>query len=240
MVSDTASIIINQALAKELGLNDPIGKRITNWRVYNVIGIVEDFHNTSLTEEITPLAMVVGISPSIVSVKVDAANMRGAIASITEVWKKFSPHQAIRYSFLDERYAAMYADVQRLARIFTTFATLAIVVACLGLFALSSFMIEQRAKEVSIRLVLGASLKNIFNLLTLNFIKLVLIAFAIASPLAWYMMISWLKDFNYKTEIGVEVFIIPGVAAVAIALMTVSYQAVKAAVVNPANSLRSE
>ena len=205
-----------------------------------MIGVVEDFHDGSLNEEIRPLAMVVGTSPSIVSVKIHATDMQEAISSITEVWKKFSPHQAIRYSFLDERYAAMYADVQRLARIFTTFAILAIIVACLGLFALSSFMIEQRAKEVSIRLVLGASLKSIFNLLTLNFVKLVLIAFAIASPVAWYMMTSWLKDFNYKTDIGPEIFIIPGIVAVVIALTTVSYQAIKAAHANPAGSLRSE
>lgn len=240
MVSDTSSIIINQSLAKELGLRDPIGKRIGNWKIYNVIGVVEDFHDGSLNTEITPLAMVAGISPSIVSVKVHATDMQEAIGSISEVWKKFSPHQAIRYSFLDERYAAMYADVQRLARIFTTFATLAIVVACLGLFALSSFMIEQRAKEVSIRLVLGASLKSIFNLLTLNFVKLVLIAFVIASPVAWYMMDNWLKDFDYRTEIGWEVFMVPGVVAVMIALMTVSYQSVRAALIKPVDSLRTE
>ena len=113
MVSDTSAIIINQTLAKELSLKDPIGKRIMNWRVYNVIGVVEDFHDGSLNEEIEPLAMVAGVSLSIVSAKVNAANMQEAIGSITEVWKKFSPHQAIRYSFLDERYAAMYADVQR-------------------------------------------------------------------------------------------------------------------------------
>ena len=240
MVSDTSAVIINQSLAKELGLKDPIGKRIMNWKVYNVIGVVENFHDGSLNEEIAPLAMMAGISPSIVSVKVNAVNMQEAIGSITDVWKKFLPNQAIRYSFLDERYAAMYADVKRLARVFTTFAILAIVVACLGLFALSSFMIEQRAKEVSIRLVLGASLKSIFNLLTLNFIKLVLIAFAIASPVAWYMMDSWLKEFNYQTEIGPEIFIIPGVVAVVIALLTVSYQSIRAAFIKPVDSLRTE
>ena len=133
----------------------------------------------------------------------------------------------------------MYADVQRLARVYQ-FAILAIVVACLGLFASSSFMIEQRAKEVSVRLVLGASLKSIFNLLTLNFVKLVFIAFVVASPVAWYMMTTWLKDFNYKTDIGLEVFIIPGVVAVVIALTTVSYQSVRAALIKPVDSLRTE
>jgi putative ABC transport system permease protein len=240
MVSDTSSIIINQSLARELGLNDPVGKRIMNWNVYNVIGVVEDFHTESLTGDIGPLGMVAGISPSIVSVKVRSKDMSSVIASVTEVWKKFAPHQSIRYSFLDERYAAMYADVERLGRIFTTFAILAIVVACLGLFALSSFMVEQRGKEISIRLVLGASLKSIFNLLTLNFIKLVFIAFIVAAPVSWYMIQAWLQDFNYKTDIGPEVFVIPGLVAVLIALMTISYQSIRAALINPVHSLKTE
>jgi putative ABC transport system permease protein len=208
--------------------------------VYTVIGVVEDFHKESLNDEITPLAMVVGISPSIVSVKVQSADMRGVIESVTSVWKKFNPYQSIRYSFLDERYEAMYTDVQRLGSIFTTFSILAIVVACLGLFALSSFMVEQRGKEISIRLVLGASLRSIFSLLTMNFVKLVLIAFVIASPVAWYMMNSWLQDFNYKTDIGWDVFVIPGLVAVVIALMTVSYQSIRAALLSPVDSLRTE
>lgn len=240
MVSDSSSIIINESFARELGLRDPVGKRIMNWRVYNVIGVVEDFHTESLTGDVGPLGMVVGISPSIVSVKVQSKEMSDVIASVTEVWKKFAPHQSIRYSFLDERYAAMYADVQRLGGIFSTFAILAIVVACLGLFALSSFMVEQRGKEISIRLVLGASLKSIFNLLTLNFVKLVFIAFVAATPVSWYMMQTWLEDFNYKTDIGPEVFVIPGLVAVLIALMTISYQSIRAALINPVNSLKTE
>lgn len=240
MVSDTSAIIINQSLAKELGLKEPLGKRITNWRVYNVIGVVEDFHAESLNDEIGPLAMVAGISPSIISVKVNTDDMPAMIQSVTKVWKKFSPNQSIRYAFLDERYAAMYDDVLRLGRIFTTFAILAIVVACLGLFALSSFMVEQRGKEIGIRLVLGASLKNIFSMLTVNFIKLVLISIVIASPIAWYLMNKWLDDFIYRTDIGFDVFVMPGLIAIVIALLTVSYQSIRAALINPAESLKSE
>jgi putative ABC transport system permease protein len=240
MVSDTASIIINQAFAKELGLKDPIGKRIQNWNVYTIIGVIENFHAESLRDEIRPLALVAGISPSIVSVKINTGDVHGVLQSVTDVWKKFSPHQSIRYSFLDEKYAAMYADVQRMGNIFITFAILAVIVACLGLFALSAFMVEQRGKEISIRLVLGASLKSIFNLLTINFVKLVLISIVIASPIAWYVMNTWLQDFTYKTEISWQAFLIPGLIAVMIALLTVSYQSIRAALMKPVDSLRSE
>jgi putative ABC transport system permease protein len=150
------------------------------------------------------------------------------------------PHQAIRYTFLDESYARMYADVQRMGNIFACFAILAILVACLGLFALSAFMVEQRTKEISIRLVLGASLNNIFRLLTQNFVVLVLISFIIAVPLAWYMMQQWLMDYKYRIDITWDVFVLSGALAVAIAMLTISYQAIRAALANPATSLRSE
>jgi putative ABC transport system permease protein len=134
----------------------------------------------------------------------------------------------------------MYEDVQRMGRVFGSFAMLAIIVACLGLFALSAFMVEQRNKEISIRLVLGASLKNIFRLLTGNFVKLVLISFVIAVPLSWYMMQKWLQDYKYRTEITWDVFVMSGLLAVFIALLTVSYQSIRAALANPASNLRSE
>jgi putative ABC transport system permease protein len=240
MASDKESLIINQTMAKELGLKNPIGKRIQNWRVYTIIGVIEDFHSESLRDKVQPLALAAGISPSVVSVKVNTGDMSAVIQSITEVWKKFLPHQTIRYAFMDERYAAMYADVQRMGRIFTTFAILAIVVACLGLFALASFMVEQRSKEISIRLVLGASLKSIFQLLTSNFVRLVLISIVIAIPIAWYSMDKWLQDFAYPVGMGWEIFVIPGLMAVMIAVVTVSYQSIRAALMSPAEKLRSE
>lgn len=177
---------------------------------------------------------------NIACVKVKSNDMKRATEAITAVWKKFMPHQAIRYSFLDEGYARMYDDVRRTGNIFASFAILAVIVACLGLFALSAFMVEQRNKEIGIRLVLGALMRSIFRLLTDQFIKLVMISFMIAVPLSWFMMTKWLEDYEYRTKIGWEVFLLAGLISIVIALLTVSYQSIRAALTNPTNSLRSE
>ncbi|MEO7990138.1 MAG: ABC transporter permease [Chryseolinea sp.] len=240
MRTDSASIIINRAMAKELELTDPVGQRIMNWQVYNVIGVVEDFHFESLREEIGPLALILGDDSNIISVKISSTDMSSVISSVEAIWKKFSPNQPIRYSFLDESYAHMYDDVQRMGRIFISAAVLAIIVACLGLFALSAFMVEQRSKEISIRLVLGASLKSIFSLLTINFLKLVLISIVIAAPVAWYMMHKWLQDFTYRTEITWDVFVLAGAIGVLIAVLTISYQSIKAGLIKPAENLKMD
>jgi putative ABC transport system permease protein len=240
LASDSSAVIINQSMAKQLGFKNPLGERIMNWRSWHIIGVVEDFHFDDMKGKIGPLCFMRGNWGNIASVKITTANMQEAIESITGVWKKFMPHQAIRYSFLDESYARMYDDVRRMGNIFASFAILAIIIACLGLFALSAFMVEQRNKEISIRLVLGASLQNIFRLLTDQFVKLVLISFVVAVPLSWYMMQTWLEDYEYRIEIGWEVFLISGILSVFIALLTVSYQSIRAALANPANSLRAE
>ncbi len=240
MASDSSGIIINQTMAKKLGLRDPIGKGIQNNRVWNVVGVVEDFHFESLRDQIGPLCFVLGNNSNIVAVKVNTSSMSSMVQSIDRIWKKFSPNQPIRYTFLNESFARMYDDVQRMGRIFISAAGLAIIVACLGLFALSAFMVEQRSKEISIRLVLGASLKTIFNMLTFNFLKLVLISIIIAIPIAWYVMNNWLQNFTYRTEITWDVFAIAGILSVLIALLTISYQSIRAAFVNPVESLKTE
>ncbi len=240
MPTDSAAVIINQAMAKELGLDNPVGKRIQNWQPYTIIGVVEDFHYSSMKEEIRPLCMVLGHSPSIISLKANTADPPGLLASVTDLWKTFSPDQPIRYSFLDEKFAVMYKDVLRMGRVFSTFAVLAIVVACLGLFALSAFMVEQRGKEISIRLVLGASVKSILALLSLNFLKLVLISFVIAVPIGWYLMKKWLEDYVYKTDLSPEVFLLAGLTAVVIALLTISYQSIRAALMKPVRNLKGD
>jgi putative ABC transport system permease protein len=181
--SDSQAVIINQTLAKQLHMKDPVGMRISNdYQTAPIIGVVEDFNFESMRGKIGGLLFHLGRSSSIVSVKLDAANAKQGLASIASVWKGFAPNQPVRYSFLDESFANMYADVDRMGRIFTSFAVLAIVIACLGLFALSAFMAEQRTKEIGIRKVLGASIAGITTLMSKDFLRLVLLAFLIAGP----------------------------------------------------------
>jgi putative ABC transport system permease protein len=242
MASDSAGVIINRTMAGKLGLKEPLGKQITNgWEHFRVIGVIEDFNYETMKQGVNPLCLVLGNNYStIVAVKIDPDNAKKTIASVTSVWKKFAPNQPIRYTFMDENFANMYADVERMGRIFTSFSILAIIIACLGLFALSSFMAEQRNKEIGIRKVLGASVSGITAMLSKDFVKLVLIAFVIASPVAWWAMSKWLQDFAYRITIGWWMFAIAGFIAVIIALITISFQSVKAALMNPIMSLRSE
>jgi len=202
---------------------------------------MNDFNYETMKQVVEPLCMVLGNNYStIVAVKIDPDNTKNTIVSITSIWKKFAPNQPIRFTFMDENFANMYTDVERMGRIFTSFAILAIIIACLGLFALSAFMAEQRNKEIGIRKVLGASVSGITAMLSKDFVKLVLIAFVIASPIAWWVMSKWLQDFAYQITIGWWMFAIAGFIAVLIALITISFQSVKAALVNPVKSLRSE
>ncbi len=184
--------------------------------------------------------MALSGSTNTLTVKLSTEDMSGTLASIEQTWKKFAPHQPIRVAFMDETFARMYDDVKRMGQIFTIFSSFAIVVACLGLFALSAFMVEQRGKEISIRLVLGASVQSIVSLLTMNFVKLVLLSIAIAIPFAWYGMKQWLSGFDNKTTIGWDVFVVAGGIALFIALATISYQSIRAGLTRPADKLRSE
>jgi putative ABC transport system permease protein len=239
--SDSQAVMINESLVKALNMKDPIGQQLNNrLGKWTVIGVMEDFHFESFKKRIEPMALYIGKNNSTISVKINTTEMAAAIASITDVWKKFSPHQPIRYTFLDQQYAHTYDDVKRTQQIFTIFSVLAIVVACLGLFALSAFMVEQRSKEISIRIVLGASMNSIFRLLTSNFVRLVVISFVIAAPISLYFMQKWLEDYVYKTPVPWEVFLISGVMALFMAVLTISYQSIRAALTNPVNNLKAE
>jgi putative ABC transport system permease protein len=242
MSDDTAgkTIIINQTLAKRLNLKNPIGAKITNGATFTVIGVVQDFNFESMHQQIDPLALHFGLSPSLVSVKISGTDIKNTLQSITATWKQFAPDQPIRYTFMDESFANMYADVTRMGNIFTTFAILAIIIACLGLFALSAFMAEQRSKEIGIRKVLGASVSGITTLLSFDFVKLVALAILIASPIAWWVMNKWLDGFAYHPPVQWWIFATAGLAAMLIALITVSFQSIKAALMNPVQSLKSE
>ncbi|MBR9854866.1 MAG: FtsX-like permease family protein [Algicola sp.] len=235
------SIVINTKMASELGLQDPIGKKLDNSnQVFTIIGVIEDFHFKSLKEDISALSLVIGNDAGAVSVKLEKGNPTEALASIEKVWNKNVPNQALNYTFLEQSFAQMHADVQRIGRIFNSFALFAILVACLGLFALSAFMVEQRRKEISIRRVLGAPFKNIYQLLTIDFLKLIVISICIAIPIGWYLMSRWLEDFAYRITIGWGTFLTAGLIALGIAVLTISYQSIGAALLQPTKGLRSE
>jgi putative ABC transport system permease protein len=242
MASDSSAIIVNQAMVTKMGLKNPLGQMITNgWGHLRIIGVIEDFNFESMKQNIEPLSLVLGNgNASIISVKMSGADAKNTIAAIGAVWKNFSPSQPIRYTFLDESFAQMYSDVQRMGQIFSAFAVLAIIIACLGLFALSAFMAEQRNKEIGIRKVLGASVRGITAMLSAYFIRLVFLSILIAIPVSWWAMNKWLQDFAYRLPISGWLFVIAGVLAIGIAVLTVSFQAIKAAVANPISSLRSE
>ncbi|MGB2759315.1 MAG: FtsX-like permease family protein, partial [Maribacter stanieri] len=235
------SIVINSKMVQELGLADPIGKELdNNGQAFTRIGVVDDFHFKSLKEDISSLSLVIGKDNGAVSIKLNKGNINEALASITGVWNKNVPNQAINYNFLDQEFTRMHDDVQRMGKIFNSFALFAIFVACLGLFALSAFMVEQRKKEISIRLVLGAPFKSIYQLLTLDFMKLILISICIAIPIGWYLMNRWLQDFAYHITIGWGIFLVASGIALTIAIITISYQSIGAALLQPLKGLRSE
>ncbi len=240
--ADRETIIINQALVKALHLENPIGKNISRegGRSWEIIGIVEDFNYDDMKQTIKPLCFVNNMSNSVMSVKLNTTDVSATLAAIAGKWKAFVPDMAFRYKFMDASFANMYENVSRIKAVFTTFAILAILVACLGLLALSAYMVEQRNREMSIRKVLGASVQTIFKLLTKNFLVLVIIALAVAIPVAYYLMQTWLQDYEYKIDMSWSVFAIAGIIALAIALLTISYHAMKSALINPAKVLRTE
>ncbi len=258
MPSDSQGVIVNRAFVRQMGWKAPLEQKITNGGKGNpVIGVVEDFNFESVKQDVGPLCMFLGNWSTIVAVKANTADIPGLIAGINGVWKSFSPQQTLRYTFLDERFARMYADVQRTGNIFTSLATLAVIIACLGLFALSELrqsfvprftsfvpfallgnMAEQRRKEMGIRKVLGATVMQVAGLLSKDFLGLVLIAIVIASPIAYLGMHKWLQDYVYRIDIGVWVFAGAAALVTLIALATVSWQAIRAATENPAATLR--
>jgi putative ABC transport system permease protein len=241
MVTDSNAVIVNQTMANELKLDEPIGKKITNsWETFEIIGVVEDFHFKSLKENIGSLCLVLGNSPNTIAVKINSSDMSASKFSISGIWGKFSPNQQIRYDFLDLKFAKMYDDVKRMGRIFNTFSLLAVIVACIGLFALSSFIIEQRTKEIGIRKVNGARITEVMAMLNTDFIKWVVIAYVVACPLAWYAIHKWLENYAYKAELSWWIFALAGAIAIVIALATVSWQSWRAATRNPVESLRYE
>jgi putative ABC transport system permease protein len=245
MTDTTKAMILNESAAKMFGYRHPqdaVGRDFNQWgREGKIIGVVKDFHFKSLQNEIKPLSM--RIEPngcSLVSVKVSSDKLPATISAIENKWNTLIPARPFSYFFLDEHFEEQYRSEQRFGKLFLNFSILAIIISCLGLLGLASYSTMQRTREIGIRKVLGATVSNIVNLLSKDFLKLVIIAIVIASPIAWFAMHKWLQDFAYRIPISWWVFAVAAVAAALIAVLTVSFQAIKAAVSNPVISLRSE
>ena len=250
MLTDSSGIIINEAAAKFMGLKQPLNKplyrsnggnqTVANSKQYHIIGVVKDFNFNSLRDVISPMVLVLAKNTASMGIRVKTNNLPELISQITNKWHDLSPGVPMTYSFMDQEFDAIYSSERRMGAISIAFTSLAITIACLGLFGLAAYAAEQRSREIGIRKVLGANISAIISMLCFDFIKLVVLAMMIAAPLAWWAMQKWLQTFAYRENIQWWVFAVAGFAAVFIAFMTISYQSVKAALSNPVNSLRSE
>jgi putative ABC transport system permease protein len=237
------SYILNESAVKALGWTpeEAIGKTIYKGREGVVKGVVKDFHFRSFHNPITPLVIFLDerMTQKIL-VKIEGTQLSSTIQQLGKIWKSRVPHRPFEYHFLDEDYSTLYKSETRTAGIFSTFSTLAIMLACLGLFALTAYSIAQRTKEIGIRKILGANTTSIISLVSKDFLLLVGLGIIIASPLAWFATHRWLEDFSYRVRIEWWMFVVSGSAALLIAFLTVSFQAIKAAFANPVKSLRTE
>ncbi|MEM6698853.1 MAG: FtsX-like permease family protein, partial [Bacteroidota bacterium] len=244
---DSDAIIVNEATVRYVGWQDPIGKRLNyDDRQYVVIGVMKDFHPQSLHYDIEPFAIFHESSNSYdqgrtyAAVKISAGEDRTVLDQVKKLWSDFAPQAPFSFSFLDEDINAQYQSEERLASVLSAFTFLSIFIACLGLLGLITYITQQRTKEIGIRKVLGASVSSIVGLLSKDFLKLLFIALIIASPIAYYFMQNWLQNFAYSIDIQWWIFAFAGFAAIIVAFLTVSFQSVRAALVNPVESLRNE
>ncbi|HET6766234.1 MAG TPA: FtsX-like permease family protein, partial [Chitinophagaceae bacterium] len=246
---DTMNYLVNEAAARKIGYKDPVGKELTMWGDKGtIIGLMKDFHHNSLHVPIEPLILRLFKGSWVneggywgnVIVKTEKGKAKQAIASMEKVFRKFNPGFPFKYYFTDDEIAKNYKAEHTVSKLSWYFAFLAIFISCLGLFGLVTFTAEQKTKEIGIRKVLGASVTGIVGMLSKDFLKLVLIASVIAFPVAWWAMNKWLMDFAYRVDIGWWVFVVAGVVALVIALLTISFQSIKAAIANPVRSLRTE
>jgi putative ABC transport system permease protein len=241
--TDTSAVILNEAAVDFINFKNPVGETITWWnKPFTVVGVIHNMVMNSPYDEPRPTVFNLSLDEqNITLAKINpAANVKDALAKVEAVYKKFEKDLSFEYKFADEEYARKFESEERVGKLASFFAVLAIAISCLGLFGLSSFVAAQRTKEIGVRKVLGASVFGVWNLLSKDFVSLVFISFLIAVPVSWYMMNNWLLSYNYRITIGWEVFLLSGSAAIAIALITVSFQSIKAAIANPVRSLRTE
>jgi putative ABC transport system permease protein len=240
--ADSAHFILNETAVRQAGIKDPIGKQFRLWQTTGTItGIVKDFHFASMKNKIEPAIFFKHTGKNaIIYIRTTGKDASKAIAASEKIWKQYNAELPFQYTFLDETFEKLYTTETRTGTIFNIFAFIAILICCLGLLGLASYTAQVRTREIGIRKVLGASVSGIIRLLARDFITLVLIAIVIAGPIAWYMMNKWLQDFAYKINIGWAVFVLAGVIAIFIAIITISFQSIKAALANPVKTLRSE
>jgi putative ABC transport system permease protein len=248
MKTDSLGIILNESAARFLGGGNIIGKQLyrlideetKQLAVFHVIGVVKDFNFSTFRDQVKPLCFVYGKDAGSFSVKVHSANIPALLTDIKSLWKSFSPEVPFDYAFMDDAYNQLLEGDEKTGQLFSVFTFFAIFIACLGLFGLATYMAEQRTKEIGIRKVLGASVSGITQLLSKDFLKLIFVAIIIATPIAWYLMNKWLQEFAYRISINAWVFVLTGCVIILIAVLTVSFQAIKAAIANPVKSLRTE
>ncbi len=243
IATDTAAFMVNETALKQMGLKDPIGKRISAWDKHgHIIGIVKDYHISSLHERIKPLIIDVkeDLFFGIIMVKTEPGMLRKALESLETVCAEVNPEFPLDYQLMDQEYASLYRSEEVVSKLSKVFAGLAIVISCLGLLGLAMFTTEHRTREIGIRKVLGASASGIISMLSKEFLGLVIIAFLISAPIGWFLMKNWLSDFAYSIPLNIWVFALTGFAAIALAWFSVGFQTYKAASTNPVNSLRNE
>ncbi|HEX4372644.1 MAG TPA: ABC transporter permease [Puia sp.] len=241
--SDTSAFILNEAAVHFMNLKNPVGSVLTWWdKKYTVIGVVDNMVMRSPYDEATPIIYSMLSYPgnlAILKIK-PTVSAKDALSKIEPIFKSFNPDQPFEYSFVDEDYAKKFTNEERISKLASFFAILAVAISCLGLFGLTSFVAEQRKKEIGVRKVLGASVFNVWNLLSKDFVMLVVISFVISVPLSYYFMSKWLMNYHYRAELSWWIFLAAGIGALAITIAVVSFQAIKAAVANPVKSLRTE
>ena len=240
--SDSSGLTLNQAAVKYMGLKNPVGQLIT-WgdKKFTVLGVAKDMIVESPYDPIKPTIFYLSNGAGLVNIRINPkASTSAALHHIEAVCKKYAPADPFDYKFADQEYAQKFGDEERIGVLTSFFASLAIFISCLGLFGMASFMAEQRVKEIGIRKVLGATVFNLWHLLSKDFVVLVIISLLIATPVAYYFMHNWLQNYEYRIGIPWWIFAVTGLGAVIITLATVSYQSIKAALMNPVKSLKSE
>jgi putative ABC transport system permease protein len=241
--TDSTAVIINEAALKMIGYKDPIGKTMKlDDQTITIVGVIEDVLMKSPFKPVEPAAIIFNVeNASVILVRLkDNADLQKSLASMKPIMEKYNPAVPFDYTFVDEEFGRKFELEKQVAKLSGIFAGLAIFISCLGLFGLATFMAERRTKEIGIRKILGASIIRLWILLSREFVLLVLVACLIASPLAYWLMSNWLQKYDYRIDIGWWVFVIAGILALVIALITVSTQAIKAALANPVKSLRTE